>query len=108
MEPDCVDCEYAIRSVSHQPHYQDVALQKLASRTHRLDAEASRSELKKATEFLGIILQASQERHPDDLGEMADAILDLAYYDNPISQLFAAVDAGLSSGTEFSKVMQDQ
>ena len=80
MERDCFECEHAIRNVSNQPHYQDVALQELVGRTHQLEAEAdkdSRSKWKKAVEFLATVLQAYEEQHPGDPGEMANAILGL-------------------------------
>jgi len=81
MEPDCVACEHAIRSTSNQPHHQGVALQEMPSRTNHLEAgvdDNSRSRWRKAREILAITLQNSQEQHPGDLGEIANAILDLA------------------------------
>ena len=99
-EQDCSECEQAIRSLSNQPHFQGVVLRKVTGRTYHPEAEKDddgESKWKAAVVFLANVLQAAQEQHSSNLQEIAKAVLDLAYYENPLSRLFLAEDDGSSA-----------
>ena len=101
-EQDCSECEHAIRSLSNEPHFQSVALRKVPGCTYHPVAETDddgESKRKNAVGFLANVLQASQEQYSGNLQEIAKAVLNLAYYENPFSQLFPAEDDG--SSTQF-------
>lgn len=83
MKPNCFECQQSIRIASTEPHFRD-------------------DKWKKAAEFLATILQALQEQHPDDVVVTVKAILDLAYYENPFSDLFLAEDDSSSQNSHFS------
>ena len=83
---DCFDCEHTTRNLSNELHFEE--------------DDNGKSKWKKAVEFLANVLQVSQEQHSDNQQEMAEAILDLAYYKNPFSQLFLAEDDGPSQDTD--------
>ena len=70
--------------------------------------ETGRSKYARAVDFLEVVLQSSEQRHPGNARERVNAILDLAYYENPFSDLFVAEDAGSSSGSDVLKGVQDQ
>ena len=104
MESDCFACKQAIRDSP-----TDAALQELDSRTQHLEVEADskgKSKRKKAVEFLAAVLKASQEQHPDNLQATIKAILDLAYYENPFSQMFVDENNGSSHNTDMCARMQ--
>lgn len=83
MKPNCFECQLSIRIASTEPYCRD-------------------DKWKKAAVFLATILRAPQEQNPGDLVVTIKAILDLAYYENPFSDLFLAEDDSSSQNSHFS------